>query len=81
VLNAKLGSYGTWSKMAREPLIWLGEADPVESMDQGWDEVLAACAGSWSGRFTVDHFIHPVGAEVCAADSGLDRNPYLRAVF
>jgi hypothetical protein len=42
VLNAKLGSYGTWSKMAREPLIWLGEADPVESMDQGWDEVLAA---------------------------------------
>jgi putative DNA primase/helicase len=33
-----LGSYGTWSKMVREPLIWLGEADPVESMDHGWDE-------------------------------------------
>jgi putative DNA primase/helicase len=35
-----LGSYGTWSRMVREPLIWLGEADPVGSMDQGWDEDL-----------------------------------------
>lgn len=26
-----LGSYGEWSRFAREPLIWLGEADPVES--------------------------------------------------
>jgi putative DNA primase/helicase len=27
-----LGSYGMWSRMVREPLIWLGEADPVDSM-------------------------------------------------
>jgi RepB DNA-primase from phage plasmid len=33
-----LGSYGQWSRMVREPLIWLGEVDPVGSMDQGWDE-------------------------------------------
>jgi putative DNA primase/helicase len=33
-----LGSYGAWSRMVREPLIWLGEADPAKSMDQGWDE-------------------------------------------
>ena len=29
-----IGSYGGWSKFVREPLIWLGEEDPVKSMDQ-----------------------------------------------
>jgi hypothetical protein len=28
-----LGSYSTWSTMVRAPLIWLGEEDPVASMD------------------------------------------------
>ncbi len=28
-----LGSYGQWSKFVREPLVWLGEADPVGSME------------------------------------------------
>ena len=28
-----LGSYGEWSDAVRAPLIWLGEADPVESME------------------------------------------------
>jgi hypothetical protein len=28
-----IGSYGEWSKVVREPLIWLGQADPVESME------------------------------------------------
>jgi hypothetical protein len=28
-----LGSYGEWSDMVRAPLIWLGEADPVASME------------------------------------------------
>jgi putative DNA primase/helicase len=28
-----LGSYGQWSQVVREPLIWLGKADPVKSMD------------------------------------------------
>jgi putative DNA primase/helicase len=28
-----LGGYEDWSSWAREPLLWLGEADPVESMD------------------------------------------------
>ena len=30
---APLGSYGQWSQVVREPLIWLGKADPVKSMD------------------------------------------------
>jgi putative DNA primase/helicase len=29
-----LASYGRWSKVVREPLIWLGKEDPVKSMDE-----------------------------------------------
>lgn len=32
----KIGSYGQWSKFVREPLIWLGEADPTKSMEQAF---------------------------------------------
>jgi putative DNA primase/helicase len=28
-----LGSYPEWSRMVRSPLVWLGELDPVESMN------------------------------------------------
>jgi len=28
-----IGSYGMWSDTVRAPLIWIGEADPVESME------------------------------------------------
>ena len=33
-----LGSYGEWSDAVRAPLIWLGEADPVESMETAREE-------------------------------------------
>jgi putative DNA primase/helicase len=33
-----LGSYPEWSRMVRSPLVWLGEPDPVESMDSARDE-------------------------------------------
>ena len=29
-----IASYEEWSKFVREPLMWLGEEDPVKSMDQ-----------------------------------------------
>jgi putative DNA primase/helicase len=29
-----LGSYGAWSHFVREPLVWLGEADPAETMNE-----------------------------------------------
>jgi hypothetical protein len=29
-----IASYGAWSRVVREPLMWLGEPDPVKSMDQ-----------------------------------------------
>src|SRR6516162_10098214 len=33
-----LGSYSAWSTMVRSPLVWLGELDPVISMDGLRDE-------------------------------------------
>ena len=38
-----IGSYGEWTDAVRAPLIWLGEADPAESMDalRGEDPELA----------------------------------------
>jgi hypothetical protein len=32
------GSYAAWSRMARSPLVWLGEPDPVSSLDTIRDE-------------------------------------------
>lgn len=40
-----LGSYDGWSQFVREPLIWLGEDDPVKSMDQARaDDPVSAAA-------------------------------------
>ena len=33
-----LGSYEQWSRLARAPLVWLGEADPTKSMDEARKE-------------------------------------------
>jgi hypothetical protein len=33
-----LGSYPEWSRMVRSPLVWLGEPEPVESMESARDE-------------------------------------------
>src|SRR3954469_7700503 len=33
-----IGSYGAWSRFAREPLAWLGLPDPVASMDRAREE-------------------------------------------
>jgi hypothetical protein len=32
------GSYAAWSRMVRSPLVWLGELDPVASMDAAREE-------------------------------------------
>ena len=33
-----IGSYGEWSAVARAPLIWLGEADPLDNMEAARNE-------------------------------------------
>jgi hypothetical protein len=49
--RAPLGSYGTWCRMVREPLIWLGKADPVLSQEtvRENDPVLAAIEAVMAG--------------------------------
>ena len=32
------GSYAAWSRMVRSPLVWLGEPDPITSMDAAREE-------------------------------------------
>jgi putative DNA primase/helicase len=34
----QIGSYGDWSRLARAPLVWLDQPDPVLSMDTARDE-------------------------------------------
>jgi hypothetical protein len=34
VCKTPLGSYGGWSRIVRSPLVWLGRADPVKSMEE-----------------------------------------------
>jgi putative DNA primase/helicase len=62
VCKTPLGSYAGWSRMVRSPLVWLGGADPVNSMDElrqedperralGWPHLRARTQGA--GRPTI----------------------------
>jgi putative DNA primase/helicase len=54
------GSYGPWSDMVPSPLVWLGEPDPMLSVEEirKEDEVLASIVeffGLWLSYLKVDH--------------------------
>jgi hypothetical protein len=54
-----IASYGQWSRVVREPLIWLGEDDPVRSMERARDmdpEQAAAreLVGHWEACLGLD---------------------------
>jgi hypothetical protein len=83
-----LGSYATWSRMVRSPLVWLGEPDPIISIDvaRKEDPVLAAIRELF--RFWLDYGLSLDPDERCISsyvievacrrmDSGstLDLNP------
>ena len=87
------GSYAAWSRMVRSPLVWLGEPDPIASMDAAreedqelsnireyfdlWDE-LRASTSTWHTRVAASS-----RSPACAwpAAARLDLNPPdLRAV-
>ena len=57
--KSALGSYAEWSRMVRSPLVWLGEPDPVESMDSARDEDpelgdIRELFGLWPDYFDLD---------------------------
>jgi len=56
-----LGSYGQWGRMVRSPLIWLGEEDPVKSMDAAREEDPMRRAVNSLITIWRDNLMHDVG--------------------
>jgi putative DNA primase/helicase len=71
-------SYGPWSELVREPLVWLGQADPTDSMRAAADDdpnnaTLAALMAGWPA--TQDDW---TCAELIDAAIGADAGTYPR---
>jgi len=69
-----LGSYGGWSKFVREPLIWLGEGDPVESMAQAREDdpdrsAAVALVEQWKAHLGTDESYKVRDIIDCAQES------------
>ena len=67
-----LGSYAEWSRMVRSPLVWLGEPDPVESMDSARDEDpelgdIRELFGLWPDYFDLDQKVYATILEIDGA--------------
>jgi putative DNA primase/helicase len=78
-----LGSFEDWSRLVRDALVWLGEADPVDTMERSRTEdprreALAAVLAQWSAvlgpaRVSVKDVIDKATDFDCA-QGGLDFN-------
>jgi hypothetical protein len=80
-----LGSYEDWSDLVRSTLMWLGEADPVETVewaretDPRLDEKRAVMA-AWAavigqGKVTLERESMAILAELTALTAGLLDRP------
>ena len=79
-----LGSFETWSRRIRDPLIWLGCADPCDSMEQVRDHdprraALIAVVTQWRMRLGVDQQ-HTVQDVIACAINAPDFHAALMAV-
>jgi putative DNA primase/helicase len=59
VCKTPLGSYGGWTRFVRSPLVWLGRADPVNSMERARQEdperrALHSLIELWRDNLTVN---------------------------
>jgi putative DNA primase/helicase len=71
-----LGSYGGWSDIVRSPLIWLGRADPVQSMDKAREEDPVRRAVNTLIEIWYGNLMHDVGyTAVALAAGGTERSP------
>jgi putative DNA primase/helicase len=82
-----LGSYDEWTKFVRAPLVWLGEADPAESMEalRGEDPELASVRelfARWPDAMSLDtpYTAAELIDRACGLD-GADPHPELRQVI
>lgn len=69
-----LGSYGGWSRFVREPLIWLGQPDPVASMEEARvndPERSAAVAfvGQWKAHLEIGKGLTVAQIIQCACET------------
>ncbi|MDP2358563.1 MAG: hypothetical protein Q8M31_21260 [Beijerinckiaceae bacterium] len=86
-----LGSFGEWSRAVREPLIWLGELDPVKSMVRAREEdserirartfLQQAQSIFGSSTFTQAAVVDAANAYDSNGRMGAYRNSELRAVL
>jgi putative DNA primase/helicase len=83
-----IASYGQWSRVVREPLIWLGEADPVRSMERARDmdpEQAAAreLVAHWAACLGLDkqYTAHEIVQRVCHDGTVLLKCPEFRELL
>lgn len=69
-----LASYGAWSDRVRSALVWLGEADPVATMNEARDSdpvltALRTTLGAWQDAFAdVGHSAQDIAAALASFD-------------
>jgi hypothetical protein len=75
-------SYAGWSRMVRSPLIWLGQSDPIESMESAREEEpelvdIRELFGPWLNYLELDHdyTTGQVIETACAMPAPDDFNP------
>jgi hypothetical protein len=80
-----IASYGQWSRVVREPLIWLGEPDPVRSMERARDmdpEQVAAreLVAHWAACLGLDkqYTAREIVQKVCHDGAVLLKRPEFR---
>jgi putative DNA primase/helicase len=81
-----IGSYGQWSKAVRSPLIWLGEADPIASMEtaRGQDPELMSIRelfGHWRTEMTLNEGYTSNSIIQVACKRNADDTGFLRPEF
>lgn len=72
-----IGSYGAWSDSVRSALIWLGEADPVSSMDTMRDEdpelvVISELFSAWRAALVTGASYSSIQIEEAASERFMD---------
>jgi putative DNA primase/helicase len=75
-----LGSYGKWTSMVRAPLIWLDEADPVNSMEVARDEdpdlaSLRELFAQWQLHLAAQGSLTALQIKETACEQDTDRKP------
>jgi putative DNA primase/helicase len=76
-----LASFGDWSRLVRSAIVWLGRADPIDTMEAAREDdprkgVLRLLVAAWKEAGGVDNPMTTAGlialAEIKAGSSGLD---------